>query len=357
MIQLRRLDWVLNGALIFLVAASLISLASTAPDLFLSQLLWSVIGLVIIFFVSHFDWRPFINYPWVVWGFYFLSIGLLVLTYLAAPEIRGVRGWLTLGPLQFQTSEFSKFVLIFLYSYIFAKLHVSIARPKNLIMSFGYCLIPVGLVLLQPDLGSALILLGIWFGYLLVSGIRWKHLAIIFCVAAISFGLMWASFLKPYQKERITGLFNPERDPLGINYSVIQSKIAIGSAGFFGKGFGQGAQSHLGFLPEAQTDFIFAAFIEEWGMFGGGLIIISFILVLFRIMRIGLESENNFSKLVCLGTTILFLLHLALNVGSNLGLLPVIGVSFPFLSYGGSNFLLNSLLIGVVQSISVHRRF
>src|SRR3989338_6134888 len=337
MIQLRRLDWVLNGALIFLVAASLISLASTAPDLFLSQLLWSVIGLVIIFFVSHFDWRPFINYPWVVWGFYFLSIGLLVLTYLAAPEIRGVRGWLTLGPLQFQTSEFSKFVLIFLYSYIFAKLHVSIARPKNLIMSFGYCLIPVGLVLLQPDLGSALILLGIWFGYLLVSGIRWKHLAIIFCVAAISFGLMWASFLKPYQKERITGLFNPERDPLGINYSVIQSKIAIGSAGFFGKGFGQGAQSHLGFLPEAQTDFIFAAFVEEWGLAGFGAWALIWLYLFYRLIKLGQRVGDNISAFIVIATASLFFVQICINLGSNLGFLPVIGVSLPFFSFGGSN--------------------
>lgn len=339
------------------MAAGLLSLLSTARNLFWPQLIWVLLGLAIIFLIANFDWRPFINYKWFIFGIYGAAIALLAATYFFAPAIRGVRAWLPIGPLQFQTSELAKFALILVYSSFFAKSHVGIAHIKNLLSSFAYFAIPALFVAAQPDMGTALILFGIWFGYLLVSGIRWKHIlwsAVVFIVVII---LMWSYVLKDYQKERIIGFLNPEQSPFGFNYSVIQSKIAIGSAGLWGKGFGQGTQAQLGFLPEAQTDFIFAAFIEEWGMLGGLIIIAVFLLVLYRIMRIGLEADDNFTKFVCLGASLLFLLHFILNAGSNVGLMPVVGVSFPFLSYGGSNLLLNSLLIGMIQSIAMHKRF
>jgi rod shape determining protein RodA len=355
--NVKSLDWALNGGVLFLAGAGLLSLASTAPKLFWWQLLWVVLGLGIILAVSNFDWRPFVNYPKAIFGIYLIAILLLAITYLVAPSIRGVRAWLPIFGLQFQTSEFSKFALIVLFSAFFAKAHVSIAHLRSVLVSFAYLLPPILLVTLQPDMGTALILFGLWFGYLLVSGLRWKHIFLATCVFLIGFVILWAGVFKDYQKQRIIGLFDPSRDPLGVNYSVIQSKIAIGSAGFWGKGFGQGTQSQFGFLPEAQTDFIFAAFIEEWGMLGGIATIAAFLLVLFRITKIGLDAENNFSRFICLGTSLLFLLHFILNVGSNVGLMPVIGVPFPFLSYGGSNFMVNSLLIGMIQSIVIHRRF
>src|SRR3989338_400725 len=354
---LKRLDWILNGGILFLAGAGLVLLASAAPRLAGWQLLWVALGFGVILFLADFDWRSFINYRWFVWGIYILAVLLLFATYFFAPAIRGVRGWLILGPFQFQTSEFAKVALIIVYASFFAKRHVGIAYARNLFLSFFYFLLPALLVFIQPDLGSVLILFGIWFGYLLVSGIRWKHILLSSVVFAAVFILLWFSVLKDYQRERIIGLFYPERDPFGINYSVIQSKIAIGSAGFWGKGFGQGTQSQLGFLPEAQTDFIFAAFVEEFGMLGGIGIIAAFLIVLLRIIKIGIESDNNFYKLICLGASILFLAHFVLNVGSNLGLLPVIGVSFPFLSYGGSNFIINSILIGMIQGTVIYRRF
>lgn len=354
---IKRLDWFLNLGILALFSCGLLSLASANHGLFWLQILWGAIGFSMIIFLANFDFRSFVNYRWFIFGIYGLSIFLLVLTYFLAPTVRGVKAWLPVGPFQFQTSEFAKLALILVYSYFFAKRHIGIAHFNNLFWSFLYFLIPAGLVILQPDMGSALILFGIWFGYLLVSGLRWKHIFLSGLVFIAALVLMWLFVLKDYQKERIIGLFIPERDPLGINYSVIQSKIAIGSAGFLGKGFGQGTQVQLGFLPEAQTDFIFAAFIEEWGMLGGVIVLGLFILILFRVMKIGLEADNNFSKLICLGATIVFLLHFLINVGSNLGLLPVIGVPFPFLSYGGSNLLVSSLLVGMVQSIRIHRRF
>ncbi len=355
--NLKRLDWLLNSGIIFLFGAGLLSLASVAPRLAGWQLLWGAIGAGIVLLFANFDWRPFINYRWFIFGIYALSIILLVVTYLFAPPIRGTRAWLTIGAFKIQTSELAKFALILAYSYFFAKKHIGIANIRVIGISFIYFLLPAILVLAQPDTGSALILGGIWFGYLLVSGIKWNHLFAGVLLGAVLLAVMWSSGLKDYQKERIAGLFNPEKDPLGINYSVIQAKIAIGSAGFWGKGFGQGTQAQLGFLPEAQTDFMFAAFIEEWGLAGATAILAAFFLVLFQIMRIGLSADNNFFKLICLGASIVFLLHFIVNVGSNLGLTPVIGVPFPFLSYGGSNLLASAMLIGLIQSGVVHKRF
>jgi len=354
---LRRLDWFLNLGILALFGMGLLSLASTNQELFWLQFLWGILGFGAIIFVANFDWRSFVNYRWFIFGVYWLSVLLLIVTYFVASPVRGVRAWLPIFGLQVQSSEIAKLALIIMYSYFFAKGHIEIAQPKKLFWSLVYFLIPAFLVVLQPDLGTGLILFGIWFGYLLVSGLRWKHILLSSAVFIAVLILMWSYVLKDYQKDRIFGFFNPEQDPLGINYSVIQSKIAIGSAGFLGKGFGQGTQAQLGFLPEAQTDFIFAAFIEEWGMFGGLLVLSAFFLALFQIVKIGLNADNNFVKLVCLGASILFLLHFIFNVGSNLGLLPVIGVPFPFLSYGGSNFLVNALLIGIIQSAVIHRRF
>ncbi len=352
---IKNLDWKLNFAVLFLGAISLLSLASTKPELFYKQLLFWLIGVIFIFLIIAFDWRPFVNYRGVIFGLYFLIIALLIATYFFAPIVRGVKGWLTLGPFQFQASEFAKIALIIVFACFFKKKHIAIARVSNLLVSFFYFVIPALLVAIQPDFGSAIVLFAIWFGFLLVSGLKLKHILIsllIFFVAATG---MWFSVLENYQKERISGVFFPERDALGINYSVIQSKIAIGSAGFFGKGFSQGTQVQLGFLPEAQTDFIFAALIEEFGLVSGFLAIVAFIVLIFRIIKIGVDSGNNFNRFVCLGAAIFFAVQFVLNVGSNLGLMPVIGVTFPFLSYGGSSLLTNLILVGIIQSIVVRK--
>ncbi len=352
---LKNLDWKLNLAILFLMAASLVSLASTAPALFHKQLLWAGISILFFFLIIKFDWRPFINYRGVIFGLYLLAVLLLIITYFWAPTIRGTKGWIPFGLFQFQVSEFAKVVLIILFANFFSRKHIGIARLPILATSFIYFLIPGVLIALQPDFGSALVLFCLWFGFLLVSGIRWRHLIIALIIFLVLGIILWQNVLKDYQKERIAGLFFPGRDPLGINYSVIQSKIAIGSAGLFGKGFGQGTQGQLGFLPEAQTDFIFAAFIEEWGLLMGFLLIAIFVFLILRIIKIGLGADNNFNRFICLGTIILFSTQFILNVGSNLGLTPVVGITFPFLSYGGSSLLTNLILVGIIQTIFIRR--
>ncbi|MBI5147769.1 MAG: rod shape-determining protein RodA [Parcubacteria group bacterium] len=351
------MDWPLLLAIAFLAFAGLLSLASANKALFWQQSVWVFAGLAVIFALARVDLRPFLTARWFYLGFFGIAIFLLVVTYFLAPPIRGARSWLAAGGLKIQTSELVKPALIVLYAVFFSRRHVQIARVRNLLVSFLYFAVPAFLIIAQPDLGTTMILFGIWFSFLLVSGVRWRHLLVALLIFALIAAAAWIYFLKDYQKERILGLFFPERDPLGINYNVIQSKIAIGSAGFFGKGFGQGTQAQLGFLPEAQTDFIFAAFVEEWGLFGGILIIGAFLLLIARVVGVGFESANNFGAFVCLGTAAMFVLHFLFNIGSNLGFFPVVGVPFPFFSYGGSSFLTNALLIGIIQQIKIRSSF
>lgn len=350
-----RVDWGLTLAAILLMAISLVTLASN-PDreLFLRQLIWVFLALVLIFGLPLINLRAIFNYRWFILGIYFLAFFLLVLTYFLAPSISGARSWLIFGPIQIQASEFMKAALIILLSSFFALRHVAIAQPKVIAISFLYFLIPTIFVLLQPDLGTSLVLFGIWFGYLLVSELPLRHI-LVACLTFILIGFLgWNFGLADYQKGRITALFSPEMDPLGINYSVLQSKIAIGSGGLFGKGFGQGSQVQLGFLPAAETDFIFSAFVEEWGLLGGLLLIASFLYLIYRILQLGMKSYSNFAKFISLGTTITLFIHFTVNLGSALGLLPVIGISLPFVSYGGSNLLTMATLVGIISG--VHQR-
>jgi len=352
---LKSLDWKLNIAVFLLLGAGLLSLASTSPTLFHKQIIWAVISLVVLFLLVVFDWRPFVNYKGVVFGLYLLGVILLVATYFLAPSIRGVRGWIVLGGFQFQVSELVKLILIIFYANFFSRRHVGIAKVSNLFLSFIYFAVPAFLIAIQPDLGSVLVIFALWWGFLLVSGIKWRHLAAALLLFAVLTGIMWQTVLEDYQKDRVLGFFFPERDPLGTNYNVIQSKIAIGSAGIFGKGFGQGSQVQLDFLPEAQTDFIFAAFTEEWGILGGVLLLLIFAYLIYRIIRIGFDAKNNFGRFVCLGAAILFIVQFVFNIGSNLALTPVVGVTFPFLSYGGSSLLTSFVLLAILNSISMDR--
>lgn len=351
----KRQDWILNASILFLFVCGLLVSLSVDKSLFNQQLAWGVLSALLIFMFAQIDWRYLTAYRWVIFGIYFSAIGLLLVAHFFAPVIRNTRSWIVVGPAQFQVSEFAKAAVIIFFAYYFARRHIGIAHLANIIVSFLYVALPAALIFFQPDMGSMLVLLGLWVGFLFVSGIRMKHLAIGILITALALVFAWTSVLKDYQKERIIGLFEPTYDPLGVNYNTIQSKIAIGSAGFIGKGFDRGTQVQLGFLPEAASDFVFAAFIEEWGLVGGFLICLAFFVMIFRIVTIGTQSENNFSRFVCLGAVIMFLIQFTINVGSAIGLTPVIGLTFPFFSYGGSSILINSVLVGIVQSTKVHR--
>lgn len=340
--------WVPVG---FLLLVSLVSLSSISSHLFLRQVEWIVAGILTIGVAYMLERAGVLRAGWFAWVVYGVSIALLVLLLFTAPVIRNTKSWLALGPFRFQPVELAKFGLILVFAQYFSRRHLSIARLKYVFISALIFAVPAVLTLLQPDLGSALILFGLWFGFLLVSGLPRRWIIAAFALFAVCLAVGWNLFLADYQRERALGVFYPERNALGINYSVIQSKIAIGSAGLWGKGYGQGSQTQLGFLTEPATDFIFSALIEEWGIAAGFLVIAAVVALCFGVLREGLHAETNFEKFVALGMVIVFGLHFLVNTGSAVGLLPVIGVPFPFLSYGGSNLLLNCALVGTLYAI------
>ncbi|MDI6717771.1 MAG: FtsW/RodA/SpoVE family cell cycle protein [Patescibacteria group bacterium] len=355
MIFFKKIDWKLNSAVLFLVFMGLLELFSAHEKLFWKQLIWFGIGTVFYFIFIAIDWRSFVNYKGVTVGFYLISVIFLVATLILAPKVRGARSWIPIGPLQFQTSVFSAMTLIITLANFFRKMHAKIAYFSSLVYSFIYFIIPAGLIALQPDFGSILILFSIWLGFVLVSGISKKHLLFLIMIFSIVGAMMWHGILKDYQKERIAGLFFPDRDVLGVNYNVIQAKIAIGSGGFFGKGFKQGTQTQLGFLPESQTDFIFAAIIEEWGLISAFFIVAALAFIIMRLVKIGMGENGNFNRFICLGASIFFITCFIFNTGSNIGFIPVIGIPFPFLSYGGSHLIIEMMLLGMIQSVKIRK--
>jgi len=235
----------------------------------------------------------------------------------------------------------------------FSQKNSEIYKVHHILASGIYMAVPLLLVLKQPDLGSAFIFFVIWLSILLAAGVKRKHLLMIIFSAILMMLVAWLGFLEPYQKNRITTFLNPYLDPKGEGYSIIQSKIAIGSGGLWGKGFGHGTQAGLGFLPEAHTDFAFASFAEQFG-FAGILTIFSlFVALLFKISKIGFSAKNNFAKLFSVGLIAFIFSHVVINAGMNLGLLPITGIPLPFLSYGGSFLISVSLGIGFLESIKV----
>lgn len=328
------------------------ALSSINPELFRQQFLWVLMGVLVFWASFHFDWRGFLNHQGLIWAFYVFTILLLVITYFTAPVIRNTRSWLVIGPVQFQPVELVKIAMVLVYASYFSRRHLGIARFKYIAVSFALFILPALFVMLQPDMGSVTVLFGIWVGFLLVSGLPKRYVAIGLLTFAIFFVLGWNFFLQDYQKDRISGVFYPERDVLGVNYSVAQSKIAVGSAGFFGKGYKQGTQTQLGFLTEPATDFIFPALVEEWGLVAGITVIAAFLALVFKILKIGIIAGQNFEKFVCVGTTIILGWQFFVNAGSALGLTPVIGLPFPFLSYGGSSVLTSFFLLSIINSIA-----
>ncbi len=350
---MKRIDQILILCVVVLISAGLISLFSTDIHRFKLQLLHAVIGLGLMFLSLKVNWKWLFTQNWFIFGFYGLTIFLLLLTLFSTP-IRGVKSWLKIGNFNFQTSELAKLSLIFLLASFFTKRHFEASRFKNIFISFLFLAVPGGLVLLQPDLGTVLILTGIWGGFLLSSGLKASRILIGLIVFVLIFTISFVFLLKPYQKSRIISFLFPYRDPLGASYNVIQSKVAIGSAGFFGKGFRQGTQVQLGFLPEAQTDFIFSAIIEEWGIIAGIGLILTYLALVWRISRIGLRSFSNQERFLCLGAMIVFSIHFFINVGSSLGLFPVVGTTLPLVSYGGSSLLTNCLLLGIIARLETY---
>lgn len=335
-----------------LAGTGLIVISSVSPRLFHLQLVWVVIGTLISVFSRRRNiLLSILRERWVAWLLYGASVVFLIAAYFLGPSVRNTRAWLVMGPISFQPVELIKVSLILLYAGYFSRRHLTVARTRYILTSFLYTAAPAVIVVAQPNLGGAALLFALWLGFLAAAGLPWRRIVIVLFIAAALGVLGWQSVLQEYHRARVLGFLYPERDVLGINYSAIQSKIAIGSAGWWGKGYGQGSQVQLGFLTVPSSDFVFAALVEEWGLFAGLAVIFVFAWLLYIVLRVGMSADQNFEKFVCLGAAIVFSTEFFLNMGSNLGLIPVVGITLPFISYGGSNFIANSFLLAIVNTI------
>lgn len=359
--HLKKFDWLLIGATVGLCVISLLELWSIdagslitgqVSNYFVRQGIFLAAGLAAMFFLAFIDARIYRNSSSFLVAIYFLSLVLLALVLVLSHSIRGMTGWFNFGDINFAPVELAKFAVILVLAKYFSRRHVEVYRIRHIIASGLYAGLPIMFVLLQPDLGSALVLAAIWLGMVLLSGMRQRHLSIVIIVGVLVSVLAWGFVFKTYQKERILTFLNPAKDPLGYSYNLIQSKIAIGSGGFWGKGLGHGSQGQLNFLPEKHTDFIFSVFGEEWGFFGVAFLFGLYILFFWRLMKIIMAAGNNFFRLFISGYAIMIFAQITINAGMCLGLMPITGIALPFMSYGGSNLLINFMILGVVQNIA-----
>lgn len=352
------IDWVLLVSILPILGAGLLTMESfgSGPNYYLTrQLLWIVIALVVFFGASVVDWR-FLNRGGLLAAL-FIAIALVLMALFAfAHTVRGVQSWLSFGGVSLQPVDFAKLILILVLAKYFSRRHIEIANIRHILISGLYALVIFVLVFLQPDFGSAMIIFAIWLGMTAVSGISLKHLGIVFLTGALAFGLAWNGVLKPYQKERLVSFLNPLSDIRGAGYNAYQSTVAVGSGMLIGKGVGFGTQSRLKFLPEYQTDFIFAAFAEEWGFIGVTIFFALYGIIFWRVVRIARLGVTNFETLFGLGFAILLMSHFIIHVGMNIGILPVTGLPLPFMSYGGSHLVTEFLGLGMLMSMNRYAR-
>jgi rod shape determining protein RodA len=352
-------DWTLLGIVLLIASIGILNLYSTTSGgeisgtpLYLKQIFWLLIGLAVMVAIAFTEYRFYSDFAYIVYtvAFFFL---LVVMGYGIITS--GAQRWIKIGSISFQPSEFVKISLILALAKFFQRLPAREGYSlKDLPLPFLLLLLPMGLILKQPDLGTSIILLLVFFSILIFVKIRWTSLLTIGLVGAAILPLSW-SFLKEYQKRRIITFFNPELDPLGAGYHIIQSKIAVGSGGIIGKGLMKGTQCRLGFLPEQQTDFIFSALGEEWGLIGSLIIVgLYFILILWG-LRIAVQSKDRFGAILSFGVVAMLFWHIFINIGMVLGMMPVVGIPLPLVSYGGS-FLISTLIgIGLLLNVSMRR--
>jgi rod shape determining protein RodA len=350
-------DWKLFFVLVPIVAAGLVAMNNFfgAGGFFDRQIIWVSIGFLLIILTARLDFR-FLRRTSVVTAIYAIALIMLLAVFVIGYSAKGAQSWISIGAFSLQPADMAKLALIILLAKYFSRRHVEIRHIRHILVSGAYAGILFLLVALQPDFGSAITIFLIWLGMVLVSGISKKHLAIVFCIGAIAFAGLWNFGFKQYQKERILNFLHPLADIRGSGYNAYQSVIAVGSGGVIGKGVGYGTQSRLSFLPEYETDFVFAAFAEEWGFIGIVFLFILFFILFRRIFNIAMKGETNFETLFALGVAIFFMAHLSINIGMNIGLMPVTGIPVPFMSYGGSHLITECLAIGILMGMRNYAR-
>lgn len=355
--QFKNIDWILFLAIVPILLAGLGALWPLSGNgvLFHKQVISVVISLVVFFGASLIDPRIFRRSSFV-FTIYLGCLFLLLLLFAVGKFFNGAQSWFSFGLFAFQPVDLMKIILVLVLAKYFSRRHVEIAHIRHIVVSGMYMAIPFLLVFLQPDFGSAMILILIWFGMVLASGLSRKHLIVLTIIGAVMFTSLYLFVFEDYQKKRIGNFLNPLSDIHGSGYNVLQSTIAVGSGQAFGKGLGFGTQSRLQFLPEYETDFIFAAFAEEWGFVGVMILLLLYTIVILRILMTALYGAGNFEILFGIGLALVFLSHIVINIGMNMGIMPVTGITLPFMSYGGSHLIASFFGLGILQAMRKYSR-
>ena len=362
--QLSKKIWVFTILIMLLGLAALYSASfqnvRVSSDVFYDQFRCAIVGLAVMGILGRVDYRKFFE---AAYPFYIINILLLAVVLVGGRQALGAQRWIELGPLSFQPSELTKLSVILMLGRYFSERRPSLSFTQasrvqdifqDLLLPFFLTLLPVVLIFKQPDLGTALLILGIFFVMLFASGVEFKHFLgfLVFCLGCIPFG--W-HFLKQYQKDRLLVFLNPNIDPWGAGYTIIQSKIAIGSGGFFGKGWLAGTQNQLNFLPERHTDFIFSVIGEEGGLIAAVFMLFCFFALIHCGLTIAERVKDKFGLLVTTGIVAILTFQVAVNVGMALGLCPVVGITLPLISYGRTSFMIFVTMIGFLINLSKRR--
>lgn len=311
------------------------------------------VGISIMLAIALIDIRTWFALAYPIYG---VSLLLLTAVEFVGRTGKGAERWIDIGPLQLQPSELMKIALVLALSrFLHGILLEDVSRPTRLIPALLLVMIPAGLVLIQPNLGTTTILVAGGLGLIFLAGLSWKIILPVVALGVAAVPLGWEFALKDYQKQRVYTFLEPDRDPLGAGYNILQSKIALGSGGLFGKGFGEGTQSRLNFLPEKQTDFIFTVLGEEFGLFGLLILMGLYLAILAQGVTIALDTRSQFGRLVAMGICLNFLLYILINTAMSMGLIPVVGIPLPLVSYGGTALLTVLIGFGMLLSVQIHR--
>ncbi len=355
-------DWPLVLVLSMIIMAGLLSLysavypqiqANPSHNFFIKQVMWLSIGFFVFLFSLTIEYQRLKSLS--LW-LYLITVLLLIAVLIIGKEVNGSKRWLSIAGIQFQPSEIMKTVIVIQLASFFSSQEISpYPSLKKLVIPLIMTFVPVLLVLVEPDLGTALCILSIAVTMIFYMGVRWRYILTLILLGGALIMPVWENVLKPYQKKRVLILLWPDLDPLGAGYHIRQSKIAIGSGMTWGKGFLNGTQNKLHFLPEKHTDFIFSVWAEEWGFVGCVVLLILFTVLIILTIRVARRSKNRFGALLVIGMTGLILWQAFINIGMVIGLLPVVGIPLPFVSYGGSSVISLCFAMGIIENVSMRR--
>jgi rod shape determining protein RodA len=361
---IKNFDWITFLLIIALALIGIMTIYSATrptlgigehPDFYLKQMLWLIISVGVLLVVVFFDyiWLYRLSYP-----LYGLGLFLLLLVLFGGRASMGAQRWLSIGLISFQPSEFFRIFFILGFSSYLTNIGRHFVNKPSIKSVFIFAMLPLILLIKQPDLGTAILLMSLFITLSVSKGIRKKIITVVIIIGLISIPFLGHIFwegLKDYQKNRLIAFIDPEVDPAGIGYHINQSKISIGSGGFFGKGYLKGTQGPLRFLPEKHTDFIFSVFAEEWGFMGSIALLGIYLTLFLRGLDTAMRAKDEFGRLTALGITAMFFIYFCVNIGMTLGIMPVVGVPLPFVSYGGTALLSNFIAAGILINIRTRR--